>query len=106
LETPRHDATMSYMPGRLGDRWDAEADSFGSPPAIARLARRLAELVGTAKGEPALDVGTGTGLALIAHDSIDAQEPRVGFDRAVHVLPDKRRSHSAPVRVPIPRRHF
>jgi SAM-dependent methyltransferase len=77
---------MSGMPSRLVDRWDAVADSYGSSPVIARLARGLADLVGTARGEPVLDVGTGTGLALIPAARSSGTGSALGVDRSLGML--------------------
>jgi SAM-dependent methyltransferase len=68
-----------------GDRWDALADSYGASPVVARLAKALVDVVGVAPGELVLDLGTGTGLALIA--AADAGGGRlVGVDRSFRML--------------------
>jgi ubiquinone/menaquinone biosynthesis C-methylase UbiE len=68
------------------DRWDSVADSYGSSSVVARLAQGLVELVAIRPGESVVDVGTGTGLALIAAVQTFGAGRAVGVDRSLRML--------------------
>ncbi len=68
------------------DRWDVVAESYGATPLIARLAKGLVEEVGIRPGESVVDLGTGTGLALLAAAQVPDAGPGVGVDRSLRML--------------------
>jgi ubiquinone/menaquinone biosynthesis C-methylase UbiE len=68
------------------DRWDVVASSYGTSPAVSRLAPGLAELVGISPGESVLDVGTGTGLALVPAAEASRVGVVLGVDRSLAML--------------------
>jgi SAM-dependent methyltransferase len=67
------------------DRWDALAEFYGSSPVVARLAKVLVDIVGVSPGELVIDLGTGTGLALIAAAQAGASG-LVGLERSFGML--------------------
>lgn len=78
--------TAASEPSHGIDRWDALAESYGTSPVIASLAHVLVELVDVSPGESVIDIGTGTGLALIAAAQSRELGPLVGLDRSLGML--------------------
>lgn len=68
------------------DRWDALAETYGRSPVVAGLAKALVEVVGVSVGESVIDLGTGTGLALIAAAQALGASVAVGVDRSFGML--------------------
>ena len=63
------------------------AEVYGCSPLIAQLPADLVGLVGVSPGEWVIDIGTGTGLALIAAAPSGAfTNPMIGVDRSRAML--------------------
>jgi SAM-dependent methyltransferase len=75
-----------HQVGRGPDRWDVVAESYGSSPVIARLAKALVDAAEILPGESVIDLGTGTGLGLIAALESGASSPALGVDRSLGML--------------------
>lgn len=62
------------------------ASSYGTSASVSRLAPGLAELVGTSPGDSVLDVGTGTGLALVPAAEASRVGIALGIDRSLAMI--------------------
>lgn len=81
-----NDRLAAYEGTSVTDRWDAVAGSYGSSPVVARLAKALVDVVEISPGESVIDVGTGTGLALIPAAMASGAGVAVGVDRSLGML--------------------
>ena len=79
-------ALSEHDKDRDTDRWDALAGSYGSSPVVARLARGLVDLVGISPGDSVIDLGTGTGLALVPAAQASGSCAVLGVDRSLGML--------------------
>lgn len=68
------------------DRWDVVAGSYGSSPLVARLAGGLVDLADVHPDDAVLDVGTGTGLAVLRAASASGRDRCIGVDRSFAML--------------------
>jgi O-methyltransferase / aklanonic acid methyltransferase len=79
--------TVAEHEGTTGtDRWDVLAEYYGTSPVTAGLAKVLVDLVGVSRGETVIDLGTGTGLALIPAAHASGASPVTGIDRSLGML--------------------
>jgi len=62
------------------------AGSYGSSPVVTRLAEALVDLVGVRPHESIIDVGTGTGLALVRAANVAGAGTALGVDRSFAML--------------------